>query len=404
MEASTSDASPPRRGDAVSIAAVLAAAMAIGTVMQFVLGALAPFLTTDLGLGRASVGMLTAILFTVAGLASPVLGTLVDRVSIRASMLVLLGSSTAAFLLMTSATAYWLLVLAMVIAGIPQALANPVTNRAVTLHTSLVARGLVMGSKQSGVQLGAFVAGMSLPFLASALDWRAAAGIVAVVTGLAALVLPLRFPRRSCEVLSGDEEQESTDGHEVRSVVSWLGVYAFFMGGGMSALQTYLPLYAFERLGFSAALAGTLVAIMGFIGVGARIVWGDIGNRATRLTRPLMVLAVGSLLGLVLIMLAGVLAPWLLWPGLFLLGGTAASWNVVAMVALVRTLPASQAGRGSGLFLVGFFLGFVVAPPVFGITVDLTESYTVAWAIAAALFAVGSIVPIQWQRRIRQAR
>ncbi len=46
----------------------------------------------------------------------------------------------------------------------------------------------------------------------------------------------------------------------------------------MSAIGAYLPLYAVEAVGTSAAVGGALAAVMGGAGVLARLGWADGGT------------------------------------------------------------------------------------------------------------------------------
>jgi predicted MFS family arabinose efflux permease len=72
MAASTPDG---ERG----IVIILTAVMALGTCTQFVLGALAPRVSTELGLSAASFGLLVTGLFGCGLLIAPTAGRVVDR-------------------------------------------------------------------------------------------------------------------------------------------------------------------------------------------------------------------------------------------------------------------------------------------------------------------------------------
>ena len=54
--------------------------------------------------------------------------------------------------------------------------------------------------------------------------------------------------------------------------VWWLAVYAAMMGAGVSAIGAYLPLYAVEAVGTSAAVGGALAAVMA--APGSWLAWG----------------------------------------------------------------------------------------------------------------------------------
>ena len=69
------------------------------------------------------------------------------------------------------------------VVGIGQTLANPATNKMIAHEVPPGRRGLITGIKQSGVQAGAFVAGVAFPAAAVAVGWRSVPLAVAVVMG-----------------------------------------------------------------------------------------------------------------------------------------------------------------------------------------------------------------------------
>jgi nitrate/nitrite transporter NarK len=173
----------------------------------------------------------------------------------------------------------------------------------------------------------------------------------------------------------------------------------------LAATNVYLALYAFEELAFSAAVAGSLIAIVGAIGIGARILWGTLSPRANYIGAPLAVLGAGAVLAQLCILAAMHLHPVMLWLGVVVFGGSAAAWNSVAMYALIRELAAADTGRASGWYHVGFFSGFMVAPVAFGWVVDSTQTYTNGWLLSCGLFLVATVVAWRWRQvQATQAR
>jgi hypothetical protein len=56
------------------------------------------------------------------------------------------------------------------------------------------------------------------------------------------------------------------------------------------------------------------------------------------------------------------------------------------------------AGRASGLLTFGFYIGFVGSPMIFGLLVDATGSYALAWTLVGVGFAATSAVILGWRR------
>lgn len=377
-------------------AATLLLAMAAGTLTQFALGVLAPFLRADVGLSRAQLGSLTTVFFLVGALLSPFAGRLVDRVGGRGTLLGMFALSAAGLAGMAAAAGYATLAVAVAVAGIGTALVNPVTNQLIAVHVPRGRQGVITGVKQSGVQAGGFVAGAALPPLALLLGWRGAVLIAAglALTGVAATRLVVPRPADG-GVQVADADRRPPPGRFVR----WLAAYAFLMGAGVSAVGAFLVLYGVEALGLGEARAGLVVAVVGGVGVVARVVWGRAAERMATSTAPLLVLAATSVAAQALIWAAVAAGTWLLWVGAVAFGLTAASWNAVGMLAIVREVDADATGRASGIVQSAFYLGFVVCPVLFGASVDATGGYDVGWAGVTGAFTAATALAALWHRR-----
>ncbi|MEU2490989.1 MFS transporter [Streptomyces sp. NPDC007883] len=139
----------------------------------FLLGALGPRPVGELGISATLLGLTTTIGFGTAALLSPVSGRIVDWIGPRRGLVVLLLVAAAALAAIGAAPGAGLLLGAVALGGLPQALANPATNKAI-LAIPAERRGAVTGLKQSGVQLGEFAAGLPLAALAGGIGWRGA--------------------------------------------------------------------------------------------------------------------------------------------------------------------------------------------------------------------------------------
>jgi MFS family permease len=178
--------------------------------------------------------------------------------------------------------------------------------------------------------------------------------------------------------------------------VNRLAVYALLMGFGVGAVSAYLPLYAVEELGFARGTAGLTAALMGFVGILARVGWGRRQDRTTKpVLRSLGTLAVGSVIATLAMATAATRASGLLWVGAALFGATAVAWNSLGMLSIVRDVEVSVAGRASGRVLLGFYVGFLVGPVSFGWAVD-HHGYAAGWAAVTAGFGLASALTLAW--------
>src|SRR5680860_1481539 len=158
----------------VGFGATLALAMGISPVVLYSLNVLSPFVISDLGLSRTAFGSLASLSFAVAIPCSYFGGRAVDRIGGRRLLFGLVVTAIISVLLVARADAFGWLVGAAAVAGLSQSMANPVTNHLVSAFVRRGHQGMLMGVKQSGVQMSQFATGIALPPLALLIGWRGA--------------------------------------------------------------------------------------------------------------------------------------------------------------------------------------------------------------------------------------
>jgi predicted MFS family arabinose efflux permease len=380
------------RAQRVGVAATLTGAISVATLAPTLLSVLAPMLTAELFLSRSAFGVLTTCVFIGGGLTSVWAGRIVDQLGGRRALFLLftLGSVTVAGLA-AAPTYAWLLV-AAVAAGLPGALSNPVTNQVISVVVPSGQRGLMVGFKQSGAQIAQTAGGLVMPTMALALGWRGAALIVAV--------LPLAGLFATRQLLSAGESGPTVRASgrlPLRGPVASLTAYALLLSLGTAAVVTYLPLYAFEALGFSLTVAGIAASVAGVAGFAGRVLWGRAAELLISPSMALILIAAASVVS-VLAFMAAPAAVWLVWPAAVAYGLTAGAWSAVGMVAVLTEIDPAYAGRASGVVLLGFYGGFIASPIVFGALADRTGSYTLGWTAVGMVFLGGMAIAANWHR------
>lgn len=369
--------------------------MGAGTYAGYAFGVLGPDLVAEFRLSRFQLGLLTSAFFVVGGTLSLVAGRATDRFGARRVMLVAFGVAAAALVALALAPAYALLLAAAALAGVALASGNPVTNKLIAVHIVPGRRGLIMGGKQAGVQVAAFLAGALLAPLAVAFGWRAALGWSALVP-LAGVLLAL-------SLVPPDPGQRTAPpaargAGTLPASVRWLAAYAFLMGSGVATVNAYLPLYLVERAAASQEAAGSVVATIGLVGIGSRVAWGWASERMRGFSLPLLLLGAGAVLAIAMVVLVESIGLWLAWPAAALFGASAVTWNAVGMLAVITAAGVGVAGRASGVVTFGFYIGFVASPMLFGWLVDRMQGYTLAWLLVAAIFLGSTGVVLVWRR------
>ena len=356
--------------------------MTMSTLQQFILGALGPVLVVELGMLPWQLGALVAAGFGVATLLSLPAGALVDRIGPQRSLVVLFVLSATTLAVLAVARSPWWLAAGVALGGVPLALANPSTNKLIRGTVESDARGAVIGWKQSGVQLGAFVAGGPLAAVASVISWRwgvAVLGALSLLGAWAATRLVVRTPNPA----------RRASGPLGARVVGLAG-FTLALGLGMAPVNTFLALYGAERLHLDPPAAGGLVGLMGLLGIAGRRLWSQVANRSTDPVRLLPWLSFGATCAVGLVAAAEG-TPWLGWLGAVGLGIFAVAGYAVSMVAVMHAATERVDGRSTAVVSAGFFAGFAIAPPTAGLLAQ-HAGYRWMWGAVALTFLVSSLI------------
>ena len=358
----------------------------------FIVSVLASTFIEEFNLSRFELGLIGSLNTAVGALTAPLSGRLTDRIGPRLSSVAAQLIAAFGLTMVALSQSVIMLIIAACILGIPQGWGNPTTNALIAERVEPGKRGTITGIKQSGVTLGEFLAGLTLPVLAGALGWRWAvgsyAGVFAVV-GLAPLLLPARVaPFTVTDASTTNVESKPYNMRGVRLIA----LYAFLMGTSGGAISRFLALFAEEEAGMSNTVAGIVLALTGLGGMAARI---GAGKLAEKRIPPLKLLSILAIIGTsvsALLLITLEVGAWMLWPVavLFAVGHTA--WNAVAMLAIIIGVPKARAGRASGAVMVGFLGGLAVGAPLAGLCIDATGSYQAVWVATLVLAAFAALV------------
>lgn len=361
--------------------------MGASTFALVVFAVLSSDLIAEFGVERWQVGALVTATTVGGALVSPMIGSLVDRFGARPSTVMTLFLSAATLAGIALSPTFSVLAFAALLSGLVQAISNPATNKLIALHVPAGKRGAITGIKQSGVQVGTFLGGLLLPAVAIRSGWRTA---VFVFVGIWTLGGVLALATLEKDPVASDSVHDPVPAR-LPSLVWRLAAYGFVLGFGGTAVFTYLPLFSQEALEYGKETAGFLAAFLGLVGIGGRIGWGRIAEGRLGAVRSLRIIAVLAMLA-GLLMVGAVSVPWLVWPAAIITGLSASSWNSVGMLSIIQSVPASVAGKSSGVVLFGFMLGLGVGAPAFGYSVDRLGTYTPGWIGITVVFALGLLI------------
>jgi MFS family permease len=191
----------PVRADAAVIALV-GMAHATSHLFHLLLPPLFPLLMPDFGFGYTEAGFLMTVFFAISGVGQAFAGIVVDRYGARRVLMAGVGLLAASGLALAAAINYWMLVLAVALAGIGNSVFHPadfsLLNKKVLpsrLGYAFSVHGL---SGNLGWALGATISGTALTWA----GWRGAGLAAALAAFCCVAALRMARQRRRLSVSS----------------------------------------------------------------------------------------------------------------------------------------------------------------------------------------------------------
>ncbi len=332
---------------------------------------MAPVAAKALEVSPALVGVYVAITYAGAMFASLTSGTTVSRLGpIRVSQL---GLMLCALGLCLCAVP-WLpaIGLGALLIGLGYGPITPASSQILARTTPPAQMALVFSIKQTGVPVGAMMAGAIVPSLMLGIDWQWSLVVVAMACIVsAALSQPLREALDDLRQ-AGLTFQMSTLTTPLRMVLghralSTMAACSFMFSMVQMSLTTYLVTYLHDDLAYGMVSAGLLLSVTQMGGIGGRIAWGLVADRWLGAQKTLALLAIlmaSSALATALLM--PTLPLWGIWAILLVFGASAIGWNGVYLAEVARQAPEGKASVATGGTLTFTFLGVVIGPPLFG--------------------------------------
>ncbi|GAB4324485.1 MAG: hypothetical protein Kow0010_06460 [Dehalococcoidia bacterium] len=366
-------------------AAALAAGVTVsGSLPAFLTGGLSVQVRDDLDFSAALLGLAVAVYFGVSAAGSAYMGRSALRIGLDRSVSLAAGGSAGAMLVAAVAPGYAVLVLAMALAGVANALAQPAANGVLIRDVPESWRALSFGIKQSAVPMATLLGGLAVPVIALTIGWRWA--YVFAAAGALAVAFFAWYQRRASTALATGSTV--LDGRELEyAPLLVLGASAALGAAAASTLGTFVTASAVD-LGTGEATAGLLLAMGSILGITMRLATGWFSDRSLRDPLTLVIgLLAGGTTGYAL--MAGGAVP-LFVPGVALAFALGWSWPAMFHFAVSRRY-GSAAAAATGVTQSGVYVGGVVGPVTFGLIVE-SASYAAAWAVAGVscgLAAVG---------------
>lgn len=359
-----------------------------------------PFIK-DFGWSRAAVSGAHFILGIVFGLASPLVGRLIDCFGSRKVMIPGAFLFSVAIMLNSLVNSLWHLYLFYGLVGLGIAAIG-----AIPVNTSLSywfhkKRGLAIGIAWVGAGLGiALLVPVTQKFI-STLGWRGtylALGLISLVICTTVVGFLMRNRPEDLGLLPDGEETGEvmpSIGEEglkafkaVRTIYFWLLGIAFFLNGlGFVSILIHLVPFATD-IGITPIKASFVLSFVGIMSIFGRIGYGYLSDKFNK--RSVTIVAYLSLSGTIYL-LTMVKSLTFLYPLALIFGMSFGGTMVLMAVVAGECFGLTAFGEIYGYLNIFLTLGTSLGPLFTGYIFDITNSYQWAFTIISIAYLLGSL-------------
>lgn len=377
----------------------------ITTLSALALSAVAPIAAADLGAGPGLAGYQVSLVYAGAVITSLIGGGFVRRLGAgRASQAALWLAALGC--LLSALGNLPALGLGALVIGLGYGCTNPAASHLLSRTRSGAHMNLIFSIKQCGVPIGGMLAGLLIPPITLALDWRVGLVLCALLGG--ALSLALQVARRAWDAdrirtaplfLSPLAGLRVVWGHPI---LRWLALCSFAYSAVQLSLTGLLVTYLVTEVGMHLVLAGTLLALAQAAGAVGRLAWGWLADRLKSGSKVLILNGAIAILAAIATALIRADWPISLTAGIVMLFGFCAiGWNGVFMAVIARQAPRESIGLATGATLSITFAGVVIGPSGFALMHDeLGISYSGGYLLMAFVTLLGAVCMVIARRGI----
>ena len=378
---------------------------ALVTMISLTVSVMAPTLARELNVSVGTIGLYASMSYIGAMIGSLLSGGFVLRYgAIRISQGLMVICSLG-LLLCINGHWIWFLISAF-ICGLGYGPATPASSQLLSRHLPTRYLSLGFSIKQTGVPLGGILAGLVVPWLLIRYSWQNSMLVIASSVIVASLILQLCRKQFDVQLEPKANLFRGNFFSSLRLVLSHpqlklIAIATFFFSATQQCYIYFLVTFLESNIGWDNQKAGIALAILGASAVLGRILWGAVADATGRSQLLIMVLAFAMA---TVTLLTGLITPEWSSISIFILcgvfGATGAAWNGIYLAEITRHVATEDVSRATGGGLFVTFFGVVVAPPIFGLIINLTNSFETAYiALGSATMLIGLLL-LKNQRKL----
>ncbi len=347
------------------------------------------------------------VLAGISALLAPLLGSLMDRTSLRRMMVLgtLLLASGYVALSFTSSFNQVLFIFGLFIAP-ANVLLGPVAVTVLLSRWFVERRGAAIGIAIAGVSMGGIVFPPLIQWLLDSYEWRVAIRLFALIlllSTLPAAALVVNFPAdRGLHpdgaeadpdaARSRAEAPQASVAAILRDPAFWLAAFLFaVVFSGMAGMITNLAPLALDE-GIRAADAALLISIYSGCALVAKLAFAAVADRFN--PRALIFISLAGFASGMACLTQAAAGYWAIALGVGLIGMFGGLMVPLQSLLVPRIFGQNVVGRAMGLISMVTLCVFLATPPIYGLIFDLTGSYTsLSYTFAALAIATMLVVP-----------
>jgi MFS family permease len=401
---------PPRALPGATAAVVVLTAMnLLNYVDRYVPSAVKDLFKSDLGLTDAQTGLPLTAFVVVYMLASPVFGTLADKLPRKQVIAAGVALWSLATGLAAFATGFWTFLAARALVGVGEAAYATLSPALLSDFYPPERRNRVLTAFYVAIPVGAAVGFVLGGVLGETYGWRVAFMACGFPGLLAAgAVLFVREPERG--TFDNDKGEPPTPWKQAVPALLGNREYRYAVLGyilvtfASGALADWMPTWMARLRGLDLAEAGSLVGTGTVIGgLGGTLVGGLLADKLQGRTKnPYFALSCLTMAGATVAVVLGlqveskaalgaaiVVSQFLLW-----------CYNGPINAVLVNSVPSRLRARAFALSILAIhLLGDAISPPIVGALTDATGSLPLAMSLVPAALACGTLCwAVGWRR------
>ena len=378
---------------------------ALVTMISLTVSVMAPTLARELNVSVGTIGLYASMSYIGAMIGSLLSGGFVLRYgAIRISQGIMI---TCALGLLLCINGHWIwFLISAFICGLGYGPATPASSQLLSRHLPTRYLSLGFSIKQTGVPLGGILAGLVVPWLLIRHSWQDSMLVIAASVIMASFILQLCRKQFDVQLEPKANLFRGNFFSSLRLVLSHpqlklIAVATFFFSATQQCYIYFLVTFLESNIGWDNQKAGIALAILGASAVLGRIIWGAVADATGRSQLLIMILAFAMA---TVTLLTGLITPEWSSISIFILcgvfGATGAAWNGIYLAEITRHVAAEDVSRATGGGLFVTFFGVVVAPPIFGLIINLTHSFETAYiTLGSATMLIGLLL-LKNQRKL----